>query len=101
MDSISYLAIVACLLVSSIHGRALDDQDNSLQGDSGGNQLKSRDWVKITEAPSPKFMQSSGFSVELECEVTGTPTPSIHWIRGNNPQNTVSYFLLYTIALNP
>lgn len=91
MDSISYLAIVACLLAAGIHGRALDDLDNSVHGDGGGNNaLQSADWVKVTQAPSPIFIQSSGFTVELECEVSGTPTPSIHWVRGNNPQNSVS-----------
>lgn len=97
MDSISYLAIIACLLVAGIHGRALDDLDNSIQGDGGGNialELQSSDWVKVTNLPSPKFVQSSGFTVELECEVTGTPTPSIHWVRGNNPQTSVSCVLI-------
>lgn len=86
--------IVACLLVAGIHGRALDDIDNSVHVDGGGNKaLEPSDWVKVTKAPSPKYVQSSGFTVELECEVTGSPTPSIHWVRGNNPQNIVSSYI--------
>lgn len=97
MDSISYLAIVACLLAAGIHGRALDDLDNSIQGDGGGNKaFESPDWVKVTQAPSPKFVQSSDFTVELECEVSGSPTPSIHWVRGNKPQNSVSCDSFYS-----
>lgn len=94
MESYLYLA-VALLLASSIHGRAIDDLDNSIQLSANNNNnddekmFAEHDWVEISLAPPPKLIQQTGNSVELECEVTGSPQPTIHWIRGNNPQNIV------------
>lgn len=93
MDSYLYLA-VALLFASSINGRAIDDMDNSILGNNNNNNdgkmFADRDWVEISMAPPPKLLQQAGNSIELECEVTGSPQPTIHWIRGNNPHNIVS-----------
>lgn len=99
MESYLYLAI-ALLLASSINGRAIDDMDNSIQLTNNINNddkmFADRDWVEISLAPPPKLIQQSGSSIELECEVTGSPQPSIHWVRGNNPHNIVriTFFML-------
>lgn len=86
-----YLA-VALLLASSINGRAIDDLDNSILGNNNNDEkiFAERDWVEISLAPPPKLIQKAGNSVELECEVVGSPQPTIHWVRGNNPHNIVS-----------
>jgi len=86
MESHLYLAI-ALLLVSSINGRVIDDVDNSIQ--STNNIDDNRDWVEISLSPPPKLIQHAGNSIELECEVTGSPQPTIHWIRGKNQRNIV------------
>lgn len=89
MNSYLYLA-VALLLVSTINGRSIDDLDNSIQSANNDEKLYAdRDWVEISLAPPPKLFQQAGNSIELECEVTGSPQPTIHWIRGNNPHNIV------------
>lgn len=91
MESYLYLA-VALLLASLINGRAIDDLDNSIQLTNNNDDEKmfaERDWVEISVAPPPKLIQQAGNSIELECEATGSPQPSIHWILGNNPHNIV------------
>lgn len=92
MESYLYLTI-ALLLASSINGRAIDDVDNSIQLTNSNNDddktFADHDWVEISLAPPPKLIQQAGSSVELECEVTGSYNPTIHWIRGNNPHNIV------------
>ena len=87
MNKMLYLSAVTLLLCNvMVHGRALDDRDNSIQSDDSGG----RDWVKISEAPAPKVFQQIGSSVELECEVSGSPPPTVHWVRGNKPIESVS-----------
>jgi len=90
MESYLYLAVVL-LLASSINGRAIDDLDNSIQSTNNDDDklFAERDWVEISLAPPPKLIQQAGNSIELECEVAGSPQPTIHWIRGNNPHNIV------------
>lgn len=92
MESYAYLAVALLLLASSINGRAIDELDNSILTSSSNDDkpFVERDWVEISLAPPPKLIQQAGNSIELECEVTGSPQPTIHWIRGNNPQNIVS-----------
>lgn len=86
MESYFYLA-VALLLASSTNGRAIDDLDNSIQLTNNNDEkmFADRDWVEISLAPPPKLIQQAGNSIELECEVTGSPQPSIQWVHGNNP----------------
>lgn len=100
MESYLYLAVVL-LLASSINGRAIDDLDNSILSNSNDDDklFAERDWVEISLAPPPKLIQQPGNSIELECEVTGSPQPSIHWVRGNNPHNIVSLFLLIPASI--
>lgn len=98
MDSLLQLVIATTSLlvllasVTSINARAIDDlMENSLQaGDFGGDPSDLTDWIKITEAPPPKIVQTLGTSIELECEVMGSPPPTVHWVRGNNPSSNVS-----------
>lgn len=101
MESYVYLA-VALLLASSINGRAIDDMDNSIQSANNNDDkmFADRDWVEISLAPPPKLIQQTGTSIELECEVTGSPQPSIHWIRGNNPHNIVRKKFLHNSNRN-
>jgi hypothetical protein len=55
---------------------------------------------KIDElASSPKRVNvKEGENAELRCEVTGTPTPEIHWYRGSS--ETRKYILIYIIYNN-
>lgn len=88
MYSFVYLIAVG-LLICGVYGRAIEEPDNSIQSDD--NQYTGgRDWVKISEAPPPKIVQQIGNAVELECEVSGSPPPSVHWVRGNKPVDSVS-----------
>lgn len=88
MYSFVYLIAIG-LLICGVYGRAIEEQDNAIQSDD--NQYTGgRDWVKISEAPPPKIVQQIGNAVELECEVSGTPPPSVHWVRGNKPLDSVS-----------
>lgn len=88
MNSFVYLSAIG-LLICGAYGRAIEEPDNSIQSEE--NQYTGgRDWVKISEAPPPKIVQQIGNSVELECEVSGSPPPSVHWVRGNKPVDSVS-----------
>lgn len=93
-----FVACVAICSTISIHGQNIDDEliDNSLSPGletSENPQPKPQiDWVKISEAPPHKVVQPIGATIELECEATGSPAPSIYWVRGNNPQAVVTIF---------
>lgn len=83
--------LVLGLFISNCHCRAIEEPDNAIQSDD--NQYTGgRDWVKISDAPPPKIVQQIGSPVELECEVSGSPAPTVHWVRGNKPIDSVSTF---------
>lgn len=84
--------LVVGLFISNVYGRAIEEPDNSIQSDD--NQYTGgRDWVKISDAPPPKIVQQIGSPVELECEVSGSPPPTVHWVRGNKPLDSVSIYI--------
>lgn len=88
--------LVLGLFISNCHCRAIEEPDNAIQSDD--NQYTGgRDWVKISDAPPPKIVQQIGSPVELECEVSGSPAPTVHWVRGNKPIDSVSTFCCYKL----
>ncbi|XP_035780952.1 neural/ectodermal development factor IMP-L2-like [Anopheles albimanus] len=40
-------------------------------------------FVKITTPPPARVAQIRGTTVELECEIVGSPTPSVQWVHGS------------------
>lgn len=88
MNAHVYFAIIG-LLVSCVAGRAIDDAENDVSGDNvfgAGNN-----WVKIREAPAERIPHRLGDTIELECIATGSPAPSIQWVRGDKPIHEVSF----------
>lgn len=57
-------------------------------------QMVNRDWAKINKASPMVVRRSSGSVVELECEASGSPAPTITWLRDNIPISDVCIFLL-------
>lgn len=103
MDSLLQLVIATTSLlvllasVGSINARAIEDlvENNLLQAGHigiGGDPSEPKDWLKIIEAPPPKVIQALGNSIELECEIMGSPPPTVHWVRGSTPTSIVSLY---------
>lgn len=82
---ILYLLAMLAILAPQINGRAVDiDQDNSLSASSTGPRTTTRpNFVKITSQPPPQVTQIRGSTIELECEVMGSPTPYVQWVHGS------------------
>lgn len=84
MNSIIYLSLFG-LLACNAYGRAIDDPDNAISSETVTAEYN--EWVKIKPI---KVRPHIGNTVELECDVIGSPPPSIHWVRGDKPIDTVS-----------
>lgn len=86
---LSLLATLAILAPPLINGRAVDlEQDNSLSASSSsssssGPRMARPNFVKITSPPPAQITQIRGSTVELECEVMGSPTPYVQWVHGS------------------
>ncbi|XP_055716795.1 neural/ectodermal development factor IMP-L2 isoform X1 [Phlebotomus papatasi] len=91
MGSSLLFAIGIFLVCGLTSARSISEPNNSLQsnGDSG-KFIEAQDWVKVTAAPPVRITHEVGATVELECEVAGSPPPTIHWVRGNTPLNLLN-----------
>uniref|UniRef100_A0A8D8KVF8 Neural/ectodermal development factor IMP-L2 n=1 Tax=Culex pipiens TaxID=7175 RepID=A0A8D8KVF8_CULPI len=97
---ILYLALALTALAPQINGRAVDlDQDNSLSASSSSSSSSSSasasrvsrpNFVKITSQPPAQVTQIRGTTIELECEVMGSPTPYVQWVHGSGQTADVS-----------
>lgn len=77
---------------NSIH----DSSTNAVGSAANGNPSAALfDWVKITESPPTKVFHPAGTSVELECEATGSPAPSIGWVRGKSARSAAALNAAY------
>lgn len=89
MNAIVYLSLFG-LLVCNAYGRSIDNPDNTISGDAITTEFN--EWVKIKPI---KIRLHTGNTVELECDVIGSPPPSIHWVRGDKPIDTVSIIFFF------
>lgn len=89
------ILVAAAFWVYSIHGRRLtDDLDNEIIGSTSNLGIsvgRQRDWVRISQSPSPIISRPIGSRIELECEAMGSPAPVMQWLKGNTPLTEV-YF---------
>ncbi|XP_058169327.1 neural/ectodermal development factor IMP-L2 [Anopheles ziemanni] len=83
-------ALLLALTATGTTGRAVDlDTDGTLSASAGSSSesVRGRDvrptFVKVTAAPPARAVQIRGTTVELECEVMGSPTPSVQWVHGS------------------
>lgn len=89
MNSIIYLSLFA-LLACSVYGRAIDEPDNTISSDTAFVEIN--EWVKVKPI---KIRPHVGNTVELECDVIGSPPPSISWVRGDKSVDNVSILTLH------
>lgn len=84
-------AVTALVLLNGCNGRSLSSEpDNTIgSGTNGGSSMVVRDFVKVSQALPTEIQQQYGSSIELECEMTGSPPPTIQWIRGNGPLSNI------------
>ncbi|XP_063708931.1 neural/ectodermal development factor IMP-L2 [Culicoides brevitarsis] len=72
----------ATIVMTCAYATTLEDEQNSLS--SRQQKLEERnDFVKIVKAPALRISQPTGYSVELECEVVGSPAPVVQWVHGS------------------
>lgn len=93
MNSILWVSLIGCaILVATVSGRAIadDEQNNSLVSNPRG-RLETKDYIKISEAPPKHTTHPLGTTLELECEVFGSPPPTIKWIRGSPSNVSINY----------
>ncbi|XP_055317570.1 neural/ectodermal development factor IMP-L2 isoform X1 [Sitodiplosis mosellana] len=84
MNSIIYLSLFA--LACSVYGRAIDEPDNTISSDTAFVEIN--EWVKVKPI---KIRPHVGNTVELECDVIGSPPPSIHWVRGDKTVDNLDF----------
>lgn len=70
--------------------RRLRDTISNEIGDTS-NYVRSKDWVRISHDPVPLINAPVGTKVEIECEIIGSPAPSVQWLKGNTPITDVSH----------
>lgn len=87
MKSMILLGALLALSIGGAYCRAIDDMDNSIQPVS---EYDNSDWVEMSKAPEAIVHQTDGQSIELDCEVMGSPTPTIHWIRGSSNRSPIN-----------
>lgn len=84
MNSIMYFCLFV-LLACGVYGRAIEEPDNTITSNTAFVEVN--EWVKIKPI---KTRQHGDNTMELECDVIGSPPPSIHWVRGDKPIDNVS-----------
>ncbi|XP_017771118.1 PREDICTED: neural/ectodermal development factor IMP-L2 isoform X2 [Nicrophorus vespilloides] len=82
-----YAFVLLALYLQATESRRLSDQmDNEIER-SNGNRIdfgkRVKDWVRISEAPSPVISYPADSRIQLECEAIGSPAPTIQWLKGN------------------
>lgn len=89
-----FVVMIASTIARSI---AVDDEENSLSPSLPRQQKieNQNDFVKIVKAPPARVSQSVGSSVELECEVVGSPIPMVQWVHGSGQYVNVSLISVF------
>lgn len=77
--------------------RLRDNMSNDIEDTS--NYIRPKDWVRISREPTPVINAPVGTRVEIECEVVGSPAPSVQWLKGNTPLTDVSCGSIHPIAI--
>ncbi|XP_040156857.1 neural/ectodermal development factor IMP-L2 [Anopheles arabiensis] len=67
---------------SSSSGTVVSSAEGSVRAGDGGRAIRPT-FVKITAAPPARVAQIRGTTVELECEIMGSPTPTVQWVHGS------------------
>ncbi|XP_030380132.1 neural/ectodermal development factor IMP-L2 isoform X2 [Scaptodrosophila lebanonensis] len=93
------LCTIVLLLFGSLscaHSRAIDvvdesnDVDNSIEAEE---KPRSRpfesDWLKFTKTPPVKVLQTPGATIEIACEMMGSPLPTVQWVVGHMPLSEI------------
>lgn len=94
----SIILITMVLVVSTIARSVVTDDDDNSLSPSLSRQQKSEsrnDFVKIVKAPVSRISQPVGYSIELECEVIGSPTPIVQWVHGSGQYVNVSLLIRF------
>lgn len=91
MNAHILLSVFALIVCSSVNGRSIEDVDNAVSDEQNSYKLERNEWVKISKAPPTKIEHEYGNTIELECIVMGSPPPSIQWVRGDKPIDSVSF----------
>jgi Immunoglobulin I-set domain len=82
MNRHTLIAALLAVAVVMVGGRRLPiEVDNAIDGGHALSQGK--DWVEVSRSPPTRVAKHKGHSLELECEVIGQPTPSVHWVHGS------------------
>lgn len=92
------IILIIMVLVVCISARSVSiEEENSLSSSLSKQQkVENRnDFVKIVKAPAARISHPVGYTVELECEVVGSPTPMIQWVHGSGQYVNVSQLNMF------
>jgi hypothetical protein len=103
MKSIMILYVVVISLAVSCFGHVIpealssEEMDNAISSPSENQpqEVEKKDWIKVTKKPPTRVHYHDGQSIELECEVIGSPAPNVEWVRGTGQMIDVSSFTHY------
>ncbi|KAL0276862.1 UNVERIFIED_CONTAM: hypothetical protein PYX00_004335 [Menopon gallinae] len=79
------LAITNSRTYGKLITKTYDQDDNGIVSAPPARitNVRTKDWIKISQEPPQIVTTRFGERVEIECEVLGSPTPEIQWLRGN------------------
>lgn len=92
------IILIIMVLVVCITARSVSIEEENLLSSSLSKQQKvenRNDFVKIVKAPAARISQPMGYTVELECEVVGSPTPMVQWVHGSGQYVNVSQLNMF------
>lgn len=115
MKNLLILSIALICLAAGCRARAVTEaltasgeQENSLT-DVDQEEVESgetyREWIKMSKKPPSKVHYHPGQTIELECEIVGSPAPIVSWVRGtgqlvNVSFNSISISCKFLLAFN-
>lgn len=101
MKKIVLISAVVLSLALSCFGHVIpealssEEMDNAIQSSPGETQaqdVEKKDWIKVTKKPPTRVHYHNGQSIELECEIIGSPAPIVEWVRGTGQRIDESDF---------
>lgn len=96
MKNLVILFVTFALLACNCFGHVIpeafssEEADNSLTSPSEPQPVAKKEWLKVSKKPPTRLHYHDGQSLELECEVIGSPAPVVEWVRGTGQRIDVS-----------
>lgn len=99
MKNLVTLFVTLALLICHSFGHVIpeafssEETDNILSSPSEQQTPTAvkKEWIKVSKKPPTRLHYRDGQSLELECEIIGSPAPIVEWVRGTGQRIDVSF----------